>query len=271
MTTAEAAESGTVEDTTAAAQAAVSSQDDDKDYEAEAREMGWVPEEEFKGDRPPKVFKSARQFLEDIPPYVKKLLERQEAKFSDRVAKLEKVNDRTVAKITAIHNQEIADLKAAKTAAVKEGDVGEVERLDAEIDKRKNDAPLTDDPKAVKAAAEKAFGDANPWYGSNRKMTAFARGLSNDLSVENPNLTYEDNIAAVLKAVREEFPEYYDKKTTANGHAAVDGGSENPGGSNKSSPLAKLSAEERAKAKDDMKKFPKVYPDEAAWLKAYNS
>ncbi len=105
-------------------------------------------------------------------------------------------------------------------------------------------------------------------------MTAFARGLSNDLAVAANEagrpLSYEENITEVLKAVREEFPEYFDKKTTANGHAAVDGGSDTPAAS-RTDPLAKLPAEARAQAKDDLKKFPKIYPNAEAWVKAYNS
>lgn len=270
-------EAGTVEGAEKAApEAAVLSQDDGHDWEAEARDLGWIPEAEFKGSKKPERFKTAQEFVEDIPPYVKKLLERQEKKLSERVANIEKVNSKTIERLTTIHKQEVADLKAQKKQAIADGDVDLVEKLDDKLDKIRDEAPLTDDPKAKKAAAEKAFGDANPWYGSNRKMTAFARGLSNDLAnaatEAGKSMSYEENITEVLKAVREEFPEYFEKKptTTANGHAAVDGGSDTPAASGKD-PLAKLPAEARAQARDDMKKFPKIYPNAQAWVDAYNS
>lgn len=271
MTGTEAAESGTVTEE-GAHEAPVSSQDD-RDWEAEAREMGWVPEEEFKGERKPAKFKTAQEFVEDIPPYVRKLLEKAEAKAEERFKRLEKVHEKTVKKITAIHEKEMAGLKAQRKEAIKAGDVELVEQLDEELEKRRDDAPLTDDPKEQKAAAEKAFGEANPWYGKNRKMTAFARGISQDLAADNPEMTFDENVSQVLKAVREEFPEYFDIKPAANGHAAVDTGSENPSGRSKGSKTyADLPAEAkrawdafdpRIKAELPKEKYAKEYWEDA--------
>lgn len=252
--------------------------EDTRDYETEARKDGWVPEDEFKGDKKPVRFKTAKEFVEDgeaLSPHMRRLLDNAKAEFKQELDGLRRVNEATITRLTKIHDGEIADLKAAKKVAVKAGDEATVDRIDAQLDKLREEAPLTDDPKSKKADAEKAFADANPWYGSNRKMTAFARGLSNDLAAESQAagkpLSYDDNIRQVLVAVREEFPEYFEKKPAANGHAAVDGGSENGSAPSRTDPLAKLPNEARTQAKSDMKKFPKVFPTAESWLEAYQS
>lgn len=225
------------EEIEAAAKAALSSPDKGgtgRDYESEAREQGWRPKEEWTGK--PENWKDAKTYVEsgDTASRLSRMEERIEKEVAARVAKLEKVTEASLKRIDRAHKEELAALKASRREAVKAGNVNLVDQYDAEIEKREEEAPLTDDPKKDRAAREQAFADANPWYGPNRKMTAFARGHSQDLANADPNLSWEDNIKQVLVAVREEFPEYYDKKPAANGHAAVDGGSENPGGRQRS-------------------------------------
>lgn len=254
----------------------------DRDWEAEARKEGWVPEEEFKGTKRPARFKTAQEYVEDgekVTPHVERLLKKQrdeiEADFNTRLGKMAKVNDATVSRLTKIHEGEIADLRAQRKEAARAGDAELVERISTEIDKRQDEAPLTDARKPDRGDAEQAFADANPWYGPNRKMTNFAKGFSQDISQAaikaGTPISFEDNIKQVLQAVREEFPEYYEKKDPGpNGHASVDGGGEN-GGALRSDPFSKLTAAERTQAEADMKKFPKVYPNKQAWITAYTS
>jgi hypothetical protein len=271
MTTETGAESTELETTAGALGAPVSSEEDDSAYEERARKLGWVPESEFKGDNKPANFKSAKEWVEGTSPQVLKVFERLEKDFDKRLAAIEKTNKSTVTKLTAIHQAEIANLKEQKTAAVKAGNVQLVEAIDAEIDKRKDDAPLSADSKDDQTAAEDAFAKDNPWYGKNVKMTAFAQGISLSLAQSNPNMAFGDNLKGVLKAVEENFPEYFEKKPSANGHADVDGGSDNGGAPSKSDPFAKLSSAERQKAAADMKAYPKIYPTKQSWVEAYNS
>jgi hypothetical protein len=248
-------------------EAPVSSQD--RDYETEARDQGWRPKEEWTGK--PDNWKDAKTWVEfgDTNKRLSTIEQRIEKEVSDRVGKMEKMFSAQAARLQATHDREMASLKAERKAAIKDGDVALVERYDAEIDKRENQAPLTDDPKAERDKAEKAFADANPWYGPNRKMTAFAKGYSQDLASGNPDMSMADNIKAVLTAVHEEFPEYFDKKPAANGHAAVDGGSDSPGGPapKKDSLFAKLPPEAKAQCAKDVKAG--IYPNNEEWAKAF--
>lgn len=277
MTTAEAAESGTAEVTTAAAEAAVSSQET-RDWESEARDIGWIPEAEFKGTRKPEKFKTAQEFVEGVPPYVRKLLDKAEAKSNERLSKIEAVNAKTVAAIERQHAQEMTDLRAERREAIKAADPDKVEAIDKKIDALKEDAPA---PKLTGAALEahriKVQTDweaKNLWFHENDDMFDFAFAFSNRLATKTPDISIEDNLKQVDEAVRKKFPEKFGgKPASANGHALVDGGGSFPGaGGSKTEAWAKgLSAVEKAKALDDMKKFPEQYPDGDTWRTTYDS
>lgn len=267
MTTQASATEGTVE---AADKAAVSSQDE-RDWEAEARKMGWRPEEEFKeGERKPARIKTAQEYVEaadEMSPHVKRIIANIEKDFSDRLARIEKSHKSTVGKLEEIHKAEIASLRQQKTAAVKAGNVDLVDAIDAEIDKRRDGAPLQADEKEDQTALEDAFAKEHAWYGANIKMTAFAQGISMDLAKKNPDMKLSTNLKKVVEAVQEQFPEYFEKKPAANGHAAVDGGSDAPAAP-KSGPLtAKLPPEAKAQAAKDVKAG--IYKNTEEWAQAY--
>jgi hypothetical protein len=264
-------EASAVEGTEGAADQAALSSQDDRDYEAEARKMGWVPEDEFKGDKKPARFKTAQEFVEDgetLTPHVKRIIANIEKDFAERLTRIEKSHKSTVGKLEEIHKAEVASLKQQKTAAVKAGNVELVAEIDDELDKRRDGAPLQAEEVEDQTALEDAFAKENDWYGKNIKMTAFAQGISLDLAKKSPDMKLSTNLKKVVEAVEEQFPEYFEKKPAANGHAAVDGGSDAPGP--RGDPLSKLPPEARAQAKADMKAYPKIYPDAQSWLKAYN-
>jgi hypothetical protein len=59
------------------------------------------------------------------------------------------------------------------------------------------------DPKAL------AWREANPWFGPNRGMTAFALAVHQDLEESGADLTSDDYYNRINKAVRERFPEAF--------------------------------------------------------------
>src|SRR5690349_19252632 len=109
-----------------------------RDFDKEAREMGWVPEAEFKG--PKEKWKPAQNFVEDgekILPIVRSQLKRErearerlEADYAKRFDRLEKVNKTTFEAAQRSHEAEISRLKAAQRAAVASGDEAEYDRLE---------------------------------------------------------------------------------------------------------------------------------------------
>ncbi len=290
MTTEHGGEAAVTETaTTTATQAVVSSQEPaERDFEAEARDQGWVPETEFKGDKKPKKFLSAEEFVER-GEWADTIREKVEAKYDDRFKKLERVHGKTVEQLQRQHEKEVAALTAERRAAIKEGNVEEVERIDGAIEDLKEAAPESKQ-QAAKAyddypddyAPEKdspehtamtlAFVRANPWMVDEPEMAEFAEKVSERHANANPNEGFKANAKATEAAVRRKFPNYFAGKpeTAANGHAAVDGGGQFSGGPIKTDKLASLPAEARQQAKSDMAKFPKIYPSAEAWLKVYN-
>lgn len=246
-----------------------------RDYEAEARDIGWLPEGEFKGDKA--RWKPAQKFVEDGENFIpilkaneRKLrleLAKERSDFAARLEKLNRVTQTTLERQQQQHEQEIERLRAAKDTAVEAGDKAEVRKIDAQIDKLRE--PIAVDEPAAVPPDFAAFKQANPWYDSDKKLTAYATAYSDELATANPNITLADNLAQVVAHMREAFPERMGVKPKTNGHAAVDGGGSFSAQPSRSDPLSKLPNEARAQAKADMTKYPKVYPNAEAWIKVY--
>lgn len=269
MTDTQGGEAAAVETTVdATIETATQEQAAERDYEAEARSEGWVPETEFKGNKRPAKFLSAQEFVERgelFAPFRKRI----EKQVEERVSKIEKVHERTLKTLQAQHDKEIAGLKAERKTAIKAGNVEEVERIEARIETLADAAPTKVDTK-TDDDVQADWMARNAWYAEDEDLATVALGYSN--RIRSPELSLEENLKRTEEYIKKKFPEKFGSTTkpAANAHAAVDGGGHAPGGL-KSDPLAKLPAEARAQAKSDMAKYPKVYPNAEAWAKAYNS
>lgn len=273
-------EAGAVENApTTAPEAVVSSPEGgnaepERDYEAEARDMGWYPEAEFKGKKRPAEFLDAKTFVErgeHVLPILKREREKMEKTFSERFAKLEKMTDKTVAKLIQAHEAEIADLNAKKDAAITKGDVAGVRKIEKQITEAEANAPTVEPEKTPEQIYEEAvagFQKDNSWYDKDEDLTIEANVFSQRLLAKNPKLSLADNLTQTAAHIRGKYPLKF--PTDANAHAPVDSAALNGGGPSKD-PFAKLSSEEKTMAANDMAKFPKIYPSKESWLKAYNS
>jgi hypothetical protein len=265
----------TAVDTTAAAEAVVLSQDTvvTRDFEAEAREQGWRPKEEWSGK--PENWKDAKTYVEhgDVAAKIAKI----EKDYEKRFERMEKMHGKTVEMLQREHAKELADLKADRREAIKAGDVDKAEKLDEQIEELKEagpEKPLTG--KELVKHNEQVQADwikANTWYESDEDMAAYALGVSQRLAAKDPNITIEDNLAKVDEAMRKKYPDYFGgKKTTgANGHAPVDSGGDFTGAppARKDSLFAKLSPEAKAQCSKDVKAG--LYKDNESWAKVYFS
>lgn len=272
-------EAGAVETTTtqAAPEAAVSSQEQggaeaERNWDAEAREQGWVPEAEFKGNKRPAKFLDAKEFVErgeHILPIIKQERAKLDKEYGERFAKLEKVTNRTIEGLKAQHEKELAGLKEQREVALDKGDGAAVRKIEKQIEAHEKTAPEIDKPVEAKTdnkATETSWIEKNDWYTSNKTMRGFA--IAHSQEIASPDLPMAENLRLTEEAVRKEFPLHF-AKSGANGHAPVDGG-----GSQRNTttdPLAKLPAEARAQAEKDMKAYPQMYPNAKAWVAAYNS
>jgi hypothetical protein len=250
-----------------------------RDFDAEARDMGWVPESDFKG--PKEKWKPAQQFVEDgerILPIVrsqnKKLqaeLEQQKADFAKRTDRLEKMTAKTVERLQAQHKAELEQIQTAKLKAVEDGDTAEYKKLDKQekaLAEVKFDEPETK-PAATAETTVEEWANKNTWYRDDFDKHDEATRYSQFLAKKNPSITLKDNLAQVEAHMKEKYPELSGKKPAGNGHAAVDGGGEFPGAGKKEGPGSKLPAEARAQAESDVKAG--LYKNVDAWAKVYFS
>jgi hypothetical protein len=162
-----------------------------------ASEMGWAPKDKFTG--PEGKWKPAKDFilkgkeisdgLRDTVKDLKRTVEHMAAtgaKMTERALK-EQAKEIEARFAEAVENK---DARGAAKAAQ------DMEDLKATAAK-----PSTGNP-------ERDFAEKNPWYGSNRKATALAVMVSNEEAAKGADIPSQ--LAAVEKAVRDEFPELFE-------------------------------------------------------------
>lgn len=235
----------------------------DPKIEAEAREMGWVPESEWKGEPPKGGFKSAEDFVQrgkEVLPIVNSRLREENAKLADELDRLKRETTDKIARMermsaTALKQQrkQIEEqFEAQKEAAVEVGDKAAYKAADkagrealAEFDKSaadeaddKGDKGKFEVPKSVKDTVD-AWIAENPWMNSDKEMNAVANAHHERLLKEKPGLKLAENLAEVRKYVQKRFPEKFGSDDTADDEAdasasRVEGGSRMNGGGGKS-------------------------------------
>lgn len=254
-----------------------------RNFEAEARELGWKPAEEWPANvRRPSTFLDAEAFVtkrDEVAPYIEReskkwesRLNKQAKDFESRLAKIDRVNQANFEREVAQYQSRITELEAKQDEAAEAGDKAGVRRIRDQINK----TPIPVEPEAAQPTTDDPLSDwraANPWYGIDDDMTERAIGYSQQLLSKaekaGETLTLADNLKKTEARMRELFPAKFGIAPKPNGHAAVDGGSSMGNGGARSDPFAKLLPEERAIAKADMVKYPKAFPTPAAWMKVY--
>lgn len=183
-----------------------------EEVEVKARELGWAPKEEFRGN--PEKWVDAETFVkrgEEILPLVKaqnrKLqnevtsLQRENAEIkgllrasSESIEELKNFNT-TVAKERAQATKE--DLLARITEAKKAGDVETETRLQDQLTQHNEAIRAAEKPPAEKKPDSKvewkpppemaAWMSENPWFGTDKRRTALANGIADELRSDPAN------------------------------------------------------------------------------------
>lgn len=282
-------EGAVVEKTVEAQQPEVETQEqeDVRDWEADARKMGWVPEGEWKGDRKPAKFLSAEEFVErgeTVIPILKSQIQSRdeqiaakEKEFADRLARMEKMQKDARERQQKSHEAAMKKLASDMRKAAADGDIEAYDELSTQRDQLSKEAPEEAKPdETPEQNAERVQTDwiaKNDWYRTDFKLAKDAEDYSQWLAKNNPNISLEDNLAATEKYIKEQNPEKFGapkpRKTTANGHAVVDGGSDAPATGRPKGLASKLKSEELAQAKADVAAG--LYKNTDEWAKVYYS
>jgi hypothetical protein len=242
---------------------------DNQAVEAKAREMGWVPETEFKGD--PARWRPADEFVqrgEEVLPIVNARARRAEA----RVAELEKTvsgHADTVARMERMtevalkqQRQQIeSKFEAQKREAVRLGDetaydnaekaqTAALKEFDTESAKPEVEKPKPGQMPARDVATLTEWKADNTWFTADRRMTAAADDHFEAIQKEMPGASMADKLAEMRARVEAEFPTKFGRKPNGNGDGArVEGGSRVAGGgAPQRGKFARLPAEVKAQA-----------------------
>lgn len=255
-----------------------------RDYDAEAKEMGWAPKEEFRGN--PENWKDAQQFVEDgekILPFVraenkrlKGQIEALEKNYATRFERLDKAAQASIKAAKAQFDERLSALQTKRDEAVAAGDLQAFKAADKQITDHTANAPKVEDfeekPKADAPANDDTvlatWQDTNKWYGTDDALTEAAIGISQRLLMQNPNITMAENLRRTDEELAKRFPLKFGKPG-ANGHAPVDSGGDPKSPPRTDTLTAKLPSEALSMAKQAVKDG--TYKSTEEWAKVYFS
>ena len=180
------------------------------EVEKKARSFGWLPEDEFEE---PEKWVSAKEFL-----YRGELLGRinndkhKIHELEDVIKDLSKHNEKV---FSAGYQKAVQELKQAKKIALKEGDAEVVEAIEEELEqvtstyekdkKEREETVKRVDAKPQLHPAFEFWLGTNSWYGRDKRKTAYADIISQDIREKDPHITFEELLSEVGKEVRERF------------------------------------------------------------------
>jgi hypothetical protein len=211
--------------------------------EIEARNQGWMPQDEWQGDpdkwRPAKEYVDRGELLRRIEGQSKSLKETQQAlkQLADMHKKVREVE----------YTRALTDLKTQKKAAMVEGDLMRVAEVEESIDYLKEQQQIVAQEPVIPDITQSpqalvAWEGSNRWYKTDRAMTSFANDLAAELRGKGYGL--EMALQEIDKQVRVEFPHKF-RNTNKPTVSAVEGASK----PRKSSDTIELSEEQRRVAR----------------------
>lgn len=230
-------------------------QDNTAEVETEARTMGWVPQEEFRG--PKEQWKDAAEFVErgkSVLPIVNSLLKKEREKTSKLETQIEKMRAEWGDKLARLDVMSTLAIKkteerirseyeSKKEAAVERGDMDAYRAADkgekaalADLETKAAPAKKTEEtkddlPPNIREAIDGWVAE-NPWFTADPELNALANAVHGKLLKDQPGLTIQQNLAKVRERVAEKFPEKFGLEDKPKRGSRVEGGSRSPGGGN---------------------------------------
>jgi len=198
--------------------------------EEKARQMGWVSQEEWKGD--PGKWRPAEEFVErgeNIIPILKdrvsKLEEELQISLKLNKAEIEAVKKATLAQAQKDYEKQLDELRKQKFEAVQSGDVEQYTKIERQ---EKNLKP-PEEPKSQETPVFAEWKAKNSWYGADKDLTDWAEFVAAKIHTENPNMEEKAFYESVASRVKTQYP---DKFTNPNREKPdmVEGGGAKPSG-----------------------------------------
>ena len=185
--------------------------DEERNFEQEARQEGWRPQEDWKGD--PEQWVDAKTFVERGEK-ISGILKKKVDTLEQRLERAEKANQkfgeyhkRTIERERREAEQRISNLEAQLEQAISEGDGQAFTRLNKEINNLKTNIPQHGPDEGFSDLAQSWLVD-NQWYNNDQQLAIFADGLADRLRAQGfGGKAYFDELT---RQVREAFPQKFE-------------------------------------------------------------
>lgn len=192
------------------------------EVEEKASKMGWVPQEEWKGD--PDKWRPADEFVErgeNIVPIMRERIDKLEKELEVitklNKSELKKVKELAYDQAKKEYEKEIAKLNEEKFQAIQEADIEKYQQVEGKITKLQK----PEEPKEEAPQVNPVFEDwrsKNPWYApdianvgdADETLTLFANAVAAKIQAEKPGLAPDKFFAEVEKRVKAEFPHKFE-------------------------------------------------------------
>jgi len=179
-----------------------------RDYEAEAREQGWVDRDAWKGD--PNKHTNAQTFVErgeKIAGILKNRLDKQDAQIKglqESNRQFGEYHKQTLDAQKRQNAEKVASLEGQLAQAITDGDGAAYTRVNREINDLKVDDSVPNDAGAWDQLAQ-GWANENPWYNENPKLRRYADGLSDEIRAQGFN--GKAYFTELTRQIQEDFPD----------------------------------------------------------------
>ena len=264
------------------------------EVQKEAEALGWIPPDRFRGE--PERFVDADVYLEkgkEVLPILRATNEKlrneltslrttsdaQAKALRDAQTAIDNIEERHSAATARAVEKAKVDVKAQLAQAMKEGDhegaaeltsqLTELNAVDTEAPVKKQEpvkvAAAAVDPAVAAWVAEKA-----PWYGTNKRKTALAMGIAQEIRESEPGLVGRPFLDRVAAEVEKELAPAATQPPVDRTEGTRNGGGSSPRGGAKT--FDSLPPEAKATCTADTKRFVgpgKKYSTAAEWHSAF--
>jgi len=190
-----------------------------------AREMGWSPKAEWRGD--PNAWRPAKDFIKRGPEIQRELRQqrdRERTDFEQRIARIEGVTKHALTQqLEDRWGQIETRFEAAELNAVQSGDVQGYNNLQQQKRQARRDFDTWKAKQQEQHAAPQLdpavveFASRNEWYNRDPGMTGAAISHLDDVNARFPNLPLVSALTMVEAAIKRDFPHRFTGNRPQNG------------------------------------------------------
>jgi DNA-binding transcriptional MerR regulator len=200
---------------------------EERNFETEARQQGWVGKEDFKGD--PEKWTDAQSFVEKGEK-IAGIANKRARELKDLLDQTRETNrqasehfKKTLERERKEHESEIKRLTEVRKKAITDGDGDTFTRADERLNELRKDTPTEVDPEKAKYdRLATQWASDNDWYGQNGKLTGYADGIAE--RVANEGYSGKAYFTELTRRVKEEFPEEFKNPNRGKANGVESGG-----------------------------------------------